>query len=160
MTFDRPRRALEPVLRRLLHSYWRFARAVTLGVRALVIDEAGRVFLVKHSYVSGWHLPGGGVEPGETIAAALARELREEGNIELTETPQLCGLFYNDRDSPRDHVALYLVRGFRQSAAPVPDCEIVAHGFFAMEALPGDTTAATRARIAEILGGARSSERW
>jgi 8-oxo-dGTP pyrophosphatase MutT (NUDIX family) len=160
MTFDRPRRVLEPVLRRLLHSYWRFARAVTLGVRALVIDEAGRVFLVKHSYVSGWHLPGGGVEPGETVAAALARELREEGNIELTETPQLCGLFYNDRDSPRDHVALYLVRGFRQSAAPVPDCEIVAHGFFAMEALPGDTTAATRARIAEILGGARSSERW
>ncbi len=99
MTLDRPRRALEPVLRRLLHFYWRFARAVTLGVRALVVNEAGRVFLVKHSYVSGWHLPGGGVEPGETVAAALVRELSEEGNIEVIEPPQLCGLFYNDRDS-------------------------------------------------------------
>ena len=160
MTLDRARRALEPVLRRLLHLYWRFARAVTLGVRALVIDEAGRVFLVKHSYVSGWHLPGGGVEPGETVAAALVRELSEEGNIELIEPPQLCGLFYNDRDSPRDHVALYLVRGFRQSATPVPGCEIVAHGFFAIDALPDDTTAATRARIVEVLGGAPLGERW
>src|SRR5687767_2525700 len=111
MTLDRLRRVLESVLRRLLHFYWRFFRAVTLGVRALVVDEAGRVFLVKHSYVSGWHLPGGGVEPGETVTAALARELSEEGNIDLIEPPQLCGLFYNDRDSPRDHVALYLVRG-------------------------------------------------
>jgi ADP-ribose pyrophosphatase YjhB (NUDIX family) len=160
MILDRVRRAFEPVLRRLLHFYWRFTRTVTLGVRALVIDQAGRIFLVKHSYVSGWHLPGGGVEPGETIVAALARELREEGNIELIEAPKLCGLFYNDRDSPRDHVALYLVRGFRQSAAPVPDCEIVAHGFFAVDALPNDTTVATRARIIEVLGGAPLSERW
>ena len=35
---DRVRRALEPVLRRVLHFYWRFARAMTLGVRAMVID--------------------------------------------------------------------------------------------------------------------------
>ena len=82
------RRALEPALRRVLHLYWRFARAMTLGVRALVIDEQGRVFLVKHSYVSGWHLPGGGVEAGETLSEALARELREEGNIEITAAPQ------------------------------------------------------------------------
>jgi 8-oxo-dGTP pyrophosphatase MutT (NUDIX family) len=157
---DRARRALEPVLRRLMHFYWRFTRTVTLGVRALVIDEAGRVFLVKHSYVSGWHLPGGGVEPGETVGSALARELGEEGNIELTETPQLCGLYYNDRDSPRDHVALYLVRGFRQSATPVRGYEIVAHGFFAVDALPNDTSVATRTRIIEVLGGTPPSERW
>src|SRR5262249_42436149 len=37
------------------------------------------------------------------------------------------------------------VRAFRQAAAPVPDREIVAHGFFALDALPNDTTAATRA---------------
>ena len=58
MTLDAARRALEPALRRVMHLYWRFARAMTLGVRAVVIDGQGRVFLVKHSYVSGWHLPG------------------------------------------------------------------------------------------------------
>ncbi len=160
LSLDATRRALEPALRRVLHAYWRFARAMTLGVRALVIDEEGRVFLVKHSYVSGWHLPGGGVEAGETINEALARELQEEGNIEMTTPPQLHGLFFNDRDSRRDHVALFVVRAFRQLAAPVPGREIVGHGFFALDALPNDTTAATRARIIEVLGGAPVSERW
>jgi ADP-ribose pyrophosphatase YjhB (NUDIX family) len=160
LSLSATRRALEPALRRALHVYWRFARAMTLGVRALVIDEQGRVFLVKHSYVSGWHLPGGGVEAGETLTQALARELREEGNIELMAPPQLHGLFFNNRGSRRDHVAVFIVRAFRQSAAPVPDREIVAHGFFAVDALPNDTTAATRARIIEVLGGAPVSERW
>jgi len=53
-----------------------------------------------------------------------------------------------------------VVRAFRQSAAPVPNGEIIAHGFFAADALPNDTTAATRARIIEVLGGAPVSERW
>ena len=154
------RRAVEPALRRVLHVYWRFARAMTLGVRALVIDEDGRIFLVKHSYVSGWHLPGGGVEAGETLTQAVARELREEGNIEVTAPPQLHGIFFNNRASRRDHVALFVVRAFRQSAAPAPDREIIAHGFFALDALPNDTTASTRARIIEVLGGAPASERW
>ena len=100
VSLDATRRALEPALRRVLHFYWRFARAMTLGVRALVIDGEGRIFLVKHSYVSGWHLPGGGVEAGETLVEALARELREEGNIELTAPPRLHGIFFNSRGFP------------------------------------------------------------
>ena len=160
MSLDQLRRAFEPVLRRVLHFYWRFSRAMTLGVRALVVDEAGRVFLVKHSYVSGWHLPGGGVEPGETLLDALIRELREEANIEPTGPPALHGVFFNHRVSRRDHVAVFVLRDFRQIAAPVPDREIIAHGFFALDELPNDTTGGTRARIIEILGGIPISERW
>src|SRR5437762_12866702 len=52
MTLDTVRRALEPAIRRVLHTYWRFARGMTLGVRAIVIDPQGRVLLVKHSYVT------------------------------------------------------------------------------------------------------------
>lgn len=160
VNLDGARRALEPALRRVLHLYWRFARGMTLGVRALVVDDKGRIFLVKHSYVSGWHLPGGGVEVGETLAEAVTRELQEEGNIEVTEPPRLHGMFFNDRDSRRDHVALFVVRAFRQASAPVPDHEIVAHGFFAVDELPNDTTAGTRTRIIEVLGGAPVKERW
>jgi 8-oxo-dGTP pyrophosphatase MutT (NUDIX family) len=154
------RQSLEPLLRRVLHFYWRFARGLTLGVRALVVDEERRVFLVRHSYVRGWHLPGGGVEPGETLVDALIRELREEANIEPTAPPRLHGIFFNQRVSRRDHVAVFVVTDFRQIAAPVPNHEIVAHGFFALDALPNDTSAATRARLIEIFGGAPVSDRW
>jgi 8-oxo-dGTP pyrophosphatase MutT (NUDIX family) len=118
------------------------------------------VFLIKHSYVAGWHLPGGGVEPGETLVMALTRELREEGNIELGEQPALFAIYFNRRASRRDHVALYVIRGFHQSAPPRPNREIIAHGFFPPDSLPQDTALATRARIAEVLGGRTISERW
>jgi 8-oxo-dGTP pyrophosphatase MutT (NUDIX family) len=154
------RRTLEPLITRLMHLYWRFSRPATLGARALVIDGEGRVFLVRHSYVAGWHLPGGGVETGETLLAALDRELAEEGNIVPTAPPLLHGIFFNARVSRRDHVALYVVRKFRQDSAPVPNREIVEHGFFTPDALPEGTTRATRARIAEVLGGAAVSEVW
>jgi 8-oxo-dGTP pyrophosphatase MutT (NUDIX family) len=154
------RRAFEPAIRRCLHLYWRLSRGLTLGVRGLVVDEAGRIFLVKHTYVRGWHLPGGGVEPGETLFNALARELKEEGNIELTEPPALHALYFNSRGSQRDHVALFVVSAFRQPAPPAPDHEIMAHGFFAPDALPEDTVASVRARVAEVMMGAPPSQRW
>jgi 8-oxo-dGTP pyrophosphatase MutT (NUDIX family) len=150
------------MIRRLMHIYWRHTRGLTLGVRGLVLDGEGRVFLVKHSYVKGWHLPGGGVEPGETLLTALRRELKEEGNIEVgTERPpELFAMFYNDKDSNRDHVALYVIRDFSQPAPPRPGREIIAHGFFAPDTLPEDTSPATRARLNEVLKGATVAEKW
>jgi 8-oxo-dGTP pyrophosphatase MutT (NUDIX family) len=154
------RRRLEPQLRRLFHLYWRFARGMTLGVRAVVLDGKGEVFLVRHSYVAGWHLPGGGVEVGETFLEALRRELVEEGRIELTGDPILHGLFFNVHVSPRDHVAVYIVKQFRQDGAPEPNREIVECGFFPAGALPVETTKGTRLRIAEVLDGVAQVQTW
>jgi 8-oxo-dGTP pyrophosphatase MutT (NUDIX family) len=148
------------LVNRLAHLYWRFSRGLTLGVRAVVLDHEGRVFLIKHSYAEGWHLPGGGVEAGETMLEALARELREEGNIELTAPPVLHGVFFHPIYSNRDHVALYVVREFRQTAPPEANREIIAHGFFPTGALPADATPGTRARIAEVLARKPAAERW
>jgi 8-oxo-dGTP pyrophosphatase MutT (NUDIX family) len=154
------RRNLEPALRRVFHSYWRFARGMTLGVRGIVLDDENRVFLVKHSYVSGWHLPGGGVEAGETFRDALQRELAEEGRIELTGEPALHGLFFNSHISRRDHVAVYLVRHFRQDRPPAPNHEIIACGFFETAALPAETTTGTRLRIMEVIEGRAPIATW
>jgi ADP-ribose pyrophosphatase YjhB (NUDIX family) len=138
----------------------RLTRGMTLGVRGMVIDAENRIFLVRHSYVRGWHMPGGGVEAGETLLEALAKELREEGNIVFTQEPRLIGIYLNHVASKRDHVAVYLLRDFEQTAPRVPDREIVETGFFPLDALPSDTTQATRRRIAEALSGVPITQTW
>jgi 8-oxo-dGTP pyrophosphatase MutT (NUDIX family) len=160
MNLQKLRRMYEPALRRVLHLYWLFARGMTLGVRGVVLDGETRVFLVKHGYVSGWHLPGGGVEVGETFLDALARELMEEGRIELTGEAALHGVFFNRHASRRDHVAVYVIRHFRQDRLPEPNREIVACGFFSSGALPPDTTQGTRLRIAEVLENREKTASW
>src|SRR5262245_53525184 len=122
------RSRLQSVLPHALHIVWRFTRGLTIGVRAIVIDREGKIFLVTHSYANGWQLPGGGVEAGETLREALARELAEEGNIEIITSPTLHAVYFHDAYSRRDHIAVFVVRNFRQSAPPKPNREIVDHG--------------------------------
>jgi len=160
MNLQELRKRFEPALRRVFHFYWRFARGMTLGVRAVVLDAENRVFLVKHSYLTGWHLPGGGVEVGETFHDALQRELAEEGRIELSGEPVLHGLFLNSHVSRRDHVAVYLITDFRQDRLPEPNREIIACGFFDAAALPAETTRGTRLRISEVLDGKPPIATW
>jgi ADP-ribose pyrophosphatase YjhB (NUDIX family) len=145
---------------RALHGWFLLSRGLTLGVRAAVLDGDGRVLLIRHTYVKGWHLPGGGVEVGETALDALARELREEGNVELGEPPLLRGIGFNARSSRRDHVLLYEVRSFRLLGPKAPDREIAEASFFPLDALPKETTEATRARLAEIAAGEPVAACW
>jgi len=131
---------------------------MTLGVRAVVLDDDNRVLLVRHTYVSGWYLPGGGVETGETAIEALRRELFEEANVALDEVPKLHGVFFNRRISRRDHIVVYLVRDFRQSGAPKPNREIAECAFFDVDNLPSATTRGTRARIREAIDGSAAAD--
>lgn len=142
-----------------LHGRVWWTRAVTLGVRVVVLDEAGRVLLVRHSYTPGWYLPGGGVDRGETAEAAAVRETREEAGVLCGERPRLHGLFHNAR-LPRDHVACYVVRRFDLVPNAAADWEIAESGFFALDALPAGTTAATRRRLAEVADGAPPAPDW
>lgn len=145
---------------RIIFPFWLLQRGMTLGVRAIVVGLDGRVLLVRHGYVAGWYLPGGGVEVGETMMEALERELAEEANVQLSEAPEFVGIYLNKRYSRRDHVGLYLCRQWLQSAPPKPNMEIAECGFFALDDLPETTTKGTRDRLAEVLQGGEKSTFW
>lgn len=137
-------------------------RPLRLGVRCLVIAEAGsesaQILLVRHTYIDGWYMPGGGVDPGESACDAAVRELREETNIACLEAPHLHGLYF--KRGSRDHVALYIVRTFRSLGPRKPDFEIAEMRFCPIDALPHGTSPATRARIAEIFERAPVTDTW
>ena len=152
-------RLRDRLMRRTMHTWWRFSRPMTLGVRAAIL-RPGEVFLVRHGYIAGWHLPGGGVEAGETAEDALRREVLEEGAIAVEGSPRLHGLFFNHHVSRRDHVAVYVVEQFRVLGPRAPDREILEAGFFPLDRLPDATTRATRARLAEIAGAQTRSPTW
>lgn len=161
MEMARPQNAARaPLLARIIHRWSRLRRGLTLGVKAVVIDPAGQVLLVRHSYLPGWHLPGGGVEVGETAESALARELAEEAAVTPAGPVRLHGLLLNLALARRDHVAVYVVEHFEQGHADVPNREILEIGFFPPGALPEGTTAATRRRIAEVWEGRPAAAHW
>ncbi|MBL0372022.1 NUDIX domain-containing protein [Rhizobium sp. KVB221] len=147
------------ILTRVAHTAYFFIKGMTIGVRAACFDDQGRIFLVRHSYIPGWHMPGGGVERGETVRQALKKELREEGNLELTAPAELIHVYFNSRTSKRDHVVFFRCR-VRQTAPRLRDREIVESGFFALDALPAGTTSATLRRLKELSGAADYDELW
>lgn len=63
----------------------RFQLRFTVSAGAIVIDDKGRVLLLKHVFRtgSGWGVPGGFIEEGEQPEAAIRRELFEETGLEL-----------------------------------------------------------------------------
>ncbi len=147
-------------VRKLFFLYWRFKRPMTMGVRVFLQDEKQQILLVRHTYVKGWYLPGGGVEKGETTQGAARKELMEEAYIKTTGTLRLFGSYLNLRASNRDHVLLFICDDWEQTRAFTPNREIAEIGFFDANNLPEGTTPSTIKRIDEILNGLTVSEEW
>lgn len=145
---------------RMLHRYFLMRRGLTIGVRAIVRSDDGKFLLVRHTYIPGWHFPGGGVEKGETTTQALANELRQETGLQLVGKPVLHGVFHNRAVSGRDHILVYLCNVDGCVAARSPSMEIAEIGYFDSKSLPPDTDSGTVRRMREIVDGLPQSDCW
>ena len=136
---------LKNLLQPLLHSSFLLTRPLTIGVRGICYAaDTNSVLLVKHTYSKGWQLPGGGVEPGESMFASLKRELSDEVGIECRSATML-DAYHNYSISKRDHVIIYMVKDWQEK--PVherPKLEIAEIAWFKLDELPTELTPCTR----------------
>jgi len=145
---------------KLLHVFFRVHRGLTIGVRAVVRSKDGKFLLVRHTYTSGWHFPGGGVEVNETAEEALARELEQETGLHLIGSPNVHGIFFNESVSKHDHVLVYLCGTRDDAPLKSTSLEIAEVGFFALGHLPDDIDQGTKRRLQEITKKAQISRKW
>ena len=130
-----------------LYGIWRFfVRPVVVGVRVMMIRD-GEVLLVRHTYVPGWYMPGGGLNRGETLEQGARREAAEEVGAELHNI-SLVGAYTNFKEWRSDHNALFLSTDFSLSGER-DRREIAEVRFFPLDALPADIWPGHRLRLDE-----------
>jgi glycerol-1-phosphatase len=127
------------------------------GVGAVIFD-GDRVLLQRRDDNGRWGLPGGGVDAGESVVAAVVREVREETGLDV-EPLRLIGVYSDPANHqviayPDGNVIHYVsavfecaIRGGTLACGP----ESLELGFFAPDALPDDTLAISRIRIVDAL---------
>ena len=128
------------------------------GVRGIVEDGQGRVLLVRHSYLAGWHFPGGGVDRGEPPEVAVVREMEEEVGLVESTAPEFIALYSQKVFWVTNVVGLYRLRNARIDFKP--NLEIREAQFFDLGNLPEGTTDATRRRLAELSGKVPLTPYW
>lgn len=122
----------------------------TLGVRAHIENTNGEILLVKHTYIQGWHYPGGRVDSFEDSLEAARREVFEESGIEVAEL-SLHGVYSNFSLGRNDHVIFYTGKALSESPK-ANRFEIREAKFFSRDKLPQDISQSVLRRLSEEQG--------
>lgn len=136
---------------------------IRLSVSAVVWRDAapGPLLLMQRSDNGRWGLPGGYVEPGESVVAATAREVAEETGVQI-EVGRLLGVYsdpavqvvaYPDGERVQTVNLCFEARPIAQGEPSTPE-ETLATGYFAPSELPDPFVPIHRVRIEDALTGA------
>jgi ADP-ribose pyrophosphatase YjhB (NUDIX family) len=133
------------------------ATAIRPSVSAVIRDGRGRVLLGRRADNGQWGLPGGNVEIGESVTAAIVREAREETGLEVA-VVRLVGVYSDPAwmvvRYPDGRVVHYVNTCFecRVTRGELATCsETTALAYFDPAALPEDTVPQHRLRIADAV---------
>lgn len=120
-----------------------FPQKIMPGASAFVLNDAGELLLQKRSDNAHWCMPGGRMDPGESIAQTCVREVWEETGLHVR-VVRLIGVYSNPRDYA---IASYPDGNMHQLLSLSFECEIVGGelvlsdegtelGFYPLDALP------------------------
>ena len=130
----------------------------TNGVRALILNDKNEILLVFHTYIPGWHFPGGGVDKGESPRQAIIREVHEEAGIIVKEEPTLYECYHHKYAGAEDIICMYIIKKFESQSFQSP--EIKEAKWFSLDKLPHDISKASKRRIGEYFFKQEKSENW
>ena len=141
---------------------WRVTQPRTIGVRAVLLNGADQIALVRHTYMDHWYLPGGGVKKGESVRTALLRELEEEVAITAPTIERILGVYHSRREGKDDHVVIFVARtAAEQTTLKRADTsEIAEAAWFSLDDLPQAISPATARRVEEYRQGVTGSGMW
>ncbi|MCS6774655.1 MAG: NUDIX domain-containing protein [Anaerolineae bacterium] len=133
-------------------------RTIRPGASAVVFDGEGRLLLHQRADNQHWALPGGGMDPGETIAQTCLREVREETGLEVA-IVRLIGIY---SDPAQYAIARYPTGELHQILNVCFECRVIGGslrlsaesiqvGFFDPSALPQPLLLPHRVRIQDAL---------
>lgn len=124
-----------------------------VGCGAAIIIN-GRLLLVQRirpPEAGCWGLPGGKVDPFETVAEAAKREIAEELGVDIEPSDLLCVADLIDRDAAEHWVApVYLVRRFSGDPVNLEPGKHSGLGWFPLDDLPSPLTLATQAALSAL----------
>ena len=128
-----------------------------LGCTAAIFDEQGQIFLTRRTDNGQWCLPGGGMEPGESVAEACEREVWEETGLRVR-VVRLVGVYsHPDQlvvypDGNKAHIVALHFEAEIIDGAPALSDETTDFGYFAVEELAAlDMFGRHRERILDTL---------
>ncbi|MEV4257119.1 NUDIX domain-containing protein [Spirillospora sp. NPDC049652] len=134
------------------------------GTSVVLVDEGWRLLLLDRADGSGWCLPGGLMEPGESFEETGRREVREEIGVEIGELTLLdvfSGADYYYRFPHGDEIynvtAAYLARVRSDVVLAVDPREAREARFFDIDDVPDDVLGPERPIIARYAAHLRSS---